>query len=63
MERSRHLPLSLTGFGMALAARGIVSPESIIADGSIHRCDADVRQLKAILAAEIIKTLDKRASQ
>ena len=27
-------------FRAALAARDIVPPESIIADGSIHRCDA-----------------------
>jgi phage/plasmid primase-like uncharacterized protein len=27
-------------FRAALAARGIVPPECIIADGSIHRCDA-----------------------
>lgn len=27
-------------FRVALAARDIVPPESVIADGSIHRCDA-----------------------
>jgi predicted XRE-type DNA-binding protein len=40
-------------------------PEIIKGSGNVYRDlnvkDADVRQLKAILAAEIIKTLDKRA--
>ena len=33
-------------FRAALAARGIVPPESVIADGSIHRCDAAGRNGK-----------------
>ena len=40
--------------------------ELVRGSGNIYRDfdvpDADVRQLKAILAAEIIKTLEKRAS-
>ena len=43
--RPRLAPVTATAevidrFRAALAARDIVPPESIIADGSIHRCDA-----------------------
>jgi len=43
---------------------GKKQPETVRGSGNIYRDfdvpDADVRQLKAILAAEIIKTLDKK---
>jgi len=46
--RPRLTPVPATAevidrFRAALAARDIVPPESIIADGSIHRCDAAPR--------------------
>ena len=45
VRRPRLAPVLTTAevidqFRAALAARDIVPPESIIADGSIHRCDA-----------------------
>ena len=57
-SRGRGVPL-----GRAVTQFSAGDPEAIRGSGNIYRdfsiADADVRQLKAILAAEIIRTLDR----
>ena len=62
MNRTRE---SIERFRRALGSRGIIAPAEIIADGHIHRCDAEGKNGKSDPAAEarlqrVIAMLDAR---